>query len=455
MGGGGHPRQPQLGAGRAPMRPGPVAPVRPQRPLPPVDDRTRVIPAVTDENRTTAGLRRPDPEEFRSTDALRRGEPIDGGSGWFRATASGNFHPVPVDAVPPSARMVDTGGFSAFTQDDEDPVTSAGSFRAFQDDTADNDDVGEGGVTGSGAFRAFTGTSSPATEGRSTASGGFPPVREDAEGRATASGRFRPAKKERGTSTGSHRPVREDAGEGRSTSSGSFRATSTGSHRPVGEGRSTGTGSHRVVSDGRSTVTGTHRAMGKVAGRRRIAKWPIAVGVFVVLVVAGLLAWGWASNVLNSRAEAQANACTDGNSTLTVVVTPSIQKPVQASANRWNQANTVVHAHCVHIDVRAIPSQQVLDALTGKTDIATIGGLPAAWVPENEYWVDQLQTTKPGMVGAPAESIATASSADYPFLGLAGNTIDEVQARAAQVFRDFLREPAQAPEFTAVGLTAG
>jgi hypothetical protein len=195
--------------------------------------------------------------------------------------------------------------------------------------------------------------------------------------------------------------------------------------------------------------------MGKVSGRRRIAKWPIVAGVFVVLLVVGLLGWGWANNVLNSRAEAQANACTDGNSTLTVVVTPSVQKPVSAAAARWNQANTVVHAHCVHVDVRAIPSPQVLDALTGKTALSTIGGLPAAWVPETSYWVDQLQITKPGMVGSPAESVATAPSADYPFLGLAGDTVDEVQARAAQVFRDYLREPAQRADFTAAGLTGG
>ncbi|TNC25492.1 hypothetical protein FG385_14940 [Amycolatopsis alkalitolerans] len=210
----------------------------------------------------------------------------------------------------------------------------------------------------------------------------------------------------------------------------------------------------RPATEGRSTGTGTHRAMGKVAGRRRVAKWPIFAGVFAILLVVGVLAWGWANNVLNSRAEAQANACTDGNSTLSVVVTPTAQKPVSAAATRWNNANTVVHAHCVHVEVRAIPSQQVLDALTGKSDLSTIGGLPAAWVPENSYWVSRLVTTQPGMVGSPAESVASAPSADYPFLGLAGNTVDEVQARAAQVFRDYLREPQQQADFKAAGLTS-
>ncbi|KAA9151358.1 hypothetical protein FPZ12_039220 [Amycolatopsis acidicola] len=204
---------------------------------------------------------------------------------------------------------------------------------------------------------------------------------------------------------------------------------------------------------GASSSTGTHRALTAVSGRRKIAKWPIVTGVAVVLLVVGLLGWGWANNVLNSRAEAQANACTDGTSTLKVVVTPSIEKPVTAAATRWNQASTVVHAHCVHIDVRSAPSQQVLDALTGKTSTDAIGGFPAAWIPENSFWISQLQTANAGLIGSPAEPVASQTSADYPFLGLGGANVDDIQARAAQVFRDYLRDPAQRDIFTGTGLT--
>lgn len=325
--------------------------------------------------------------------------------------------------------------------------------------------------------RTTIGLRRPATEGRSTTAGAYPILSDDGsggfqpvpEGRSTSSGGFQAFGEPGATSTGGHHPVSErrststggfrTTGEGRSTSTGGFRtsegrSTSTGGFR-TSEERSTSTGGHRTVTEGRSTATGTHRAMGKIAGRRRIAKWPIFAGAFVVLLVVGLLGWGWANNVLNSRAEAQANACTDGDSTLTVVVTPTAQQPVSAAAARWNQAKTVVHAHCVHVDVRAIPSQQVLDSLTGRTNLTTIGGLPAAWIPENSSWIGQLQTTKPGIVGSPAESIASARSADYPFLGLAGDTVDDVQARAAQVFRDYLREPAQRADFTGAGLTGG
>jgi hypothetical protein len=189
--------------------------------------------------------------------------------------------------------------------------------------------------------------------------------------------------------------------------------------------------------------------------RRRVAAWPIVACVGVVLLIVGLLGWGWANSVLNSRAEARANDCTDGNSTLSVLVTPTIEKPVNTAAAKWNQANTVVHAHCVHIDVRSMPSDQALTALTGHASLDPVGGLPAAWIPENSSWISRLQTAQPAMIGSPAESVASAPSADYPFVGLAGNGVDEVQARAAQVFRDFLKDPAQQPDFTGAGLSAG
>lgn len=226
----------------------------------------------------------------------------------------------------------------------------------------------------------------------------------------------------------------------------------TGSHDTVIE--TTGTQRRSPVSPGQ-TATGTHRAVGKAAGRRRVATWPIVSGVFVLLLVVGLLGWGWANNVLNGRAEAQANSCAEGDATMKVLVTPAAEKPVTAAAARWNQARTVVHAHCIHIDVTSMSSDRALDAMTGRTNLDSIGGLPAAWIAENSYWIGQLQAAEPAMIAAPAESIASARSSDYLFVGLTGSNLDEVQARAAQVFRDYLREPAQQADFTAAGLTSG
>ncbi|MEU8418054.1 hypothetical protein [Amycolatopsis japonica] len=205
---------------------------------------------------------------------------------------------------------------------------------------------------------------------------------------------------------------------------------------------------------GRGEATGSHRIVGKKAPRRRIAKWPIACLVLVVLVAIGVFGWNWADGELNTRAEAQAKACSAGDTPMRVIVTPSIEKPVRAAAERWNNAATVVRDHCVIIQIDALSSGSVLDGLVGRTNLDSIGGLPAAWIPESSYWVTELNTAKPELVGSPAQSVATARSADYPLVGLAGKNIDEVQMRAAQTFRQYLQQPAQQADFAAAGIKA-
>ncbi|WP_211225546.1 hypothetical protein [Amycolatopsis nigrescens] len=195
-----------------------------------------------------------------------------------------------------------------------------------------------------------------------------------------------------------------------------------------------------------SGETGSHRAVGKAA-RRRVAKWPIACLVLVVLAGLGWAGWGWLDGVANSRAEAQASSCAEGDANMRVIVTPSAEQPVAAAAAKWNQANTVVHAHCVRIEVQAMPSERVLNALTGRSNIDAIGGMPAGWIPESSFWVDAVTTAKPEIIGSPAESVASSRGGDYPFLGLSGGQVDDVQKRASQVFRNFLKEPAQQGAF--------
>src|SRR3954469_1788696 len=82
----------------------------------------------------------------------------------------------------------------------------------------------------------------------------------------------------------------------------------------------------RRVSTG---TTGYHRAVGKKP-KRRVATWPIVSGIFVILVVVGLFGWGWANKVPNSRAEAQATGCAEGDYTMKVLVAPKIEQPVAA-----------------------------------------------------------------------------------------------------------------------------
>ncbi|WP_233226183.1 hypothetical protein [Amycolatopsis sp. CA-126428] len=226
------------------------------------------------------------------------------------------------------------------------------------------------------------------------------------------------------------------------------RSDSTGPHRA---GRSEGTGSHRIVGK-TADATGSHRIVGKKAPRRRIAGWPIACLVLAVLIGLGVVGWNWADNELNSRAEAQAASCDGGTAQMRIIVTPSVQKPVTAAADRWNQAATVVHGHCVRITIEGKSSAQVLDALVGRAKVDSIGGLPAAWLPESSYWVSELTTKKPEMIGSPAQSVANARSADYPFIGLAGPGIDDTALRAAQTFREYLEQPAQQADFAAAGI---
>ncbi|MEV6647117.1 hypothetical protein AB0M59_44080, partial [Amycolatopsis sp. NPDC051371] len=214
--------------------------------------------------------------------------------------------------------------------------------------------------------------------------------------------------------------------------------------------KSEATGSHRTL--GKVEATGSHRIVGKKAPRRRIAGWPIACAVLAALIGLGVIGWNWADSELNSRAEAQAASCSGGTSTMRILVTPSAQKPLTAAADRWNQAATVVHGQCVHVTIEAKPSAQVLDALVGRTNLDSIGGLPAAWLPESSYWVSELNTKKPELIGSPAQSVASARSADYPFVGLSGNGIDDTVLRAAQTFREYLEQPAQQADFAAAGI---
>ncbi|MCU1682952.1 MAG: hypothetical protein JWQ81_3691 [Amycolatopsis sp.] len=200
-------------------------------------------------------------------------------------------------------------------------------------------------------------------------------------------------------------------------------------------------------------TTGTHRAIGKAAPRRGVAKWPIACLVLVGLIVVGVFGWNWASGELNNRAEAAAASCTAGSASITVVVAPAVLKPIQEAADSWDQSNTVVDDHCVHADILAKTSQQMLDALSGQTSVDSVGGLPDAWIPESTYWGSQLQARNPALIGSLPQSLTSTISADYPFLGLSGTSISETQMRAAQSFRAFLQQPAQKATFAKDGIT--
>ncbi|WP_328648276.1 substrate-binding domain-containing protein [Amycolatopsis sp. NBC_00348] len=299
----------------------------------------------------------------------------------------------------------------------------------------------------SGMFRAAT------RRGQNTAPETAAPEPTDGTRRGEESGTFRAAR--RGENTGSFRAAGRSETNGtsrvpgRSESTGPPRSDDTGSHRTAA--RSEDTGTQRTLGKV-AEATGSHRIVGKKAPRRKIAGWPIACLVLAALIGLGIVGWNWADSELNSRAEAQAASCSSGTSHMRVIVTPSVQKPLAAAADRWNQAATVVHGQCVNVTIEAKPSAQVLDALVGRANLDSIGGLPTAWLPESTYWISELTTKRPEMIGSPAQSVATARSADYPFVGLTGPGIDDTLLRAAQTFREYLEQPAQQADFTAAGI---
>ena len=228
--------------------------------------------------------------------------------------------------------------------------------------------------------------------------------------------------------------VRRPAGAPGTTDPRTRPGERTGSHRTVpGET----TGSHRAAP---GETTGSHRVLGEA--RRGIAKWPLVAGGLIVLVVLGLLGWGWADSILASRAEAQASACTEGESNLSVAAAPAVAPAVTAAAQRWNQERTVVHAHCVHVAVETVDDQAVVQSVTGQS-----APQPQVWVAADGAAVTQAGSANPALLTSPPEPLRR--DGGYPCAVLSIG--DEVQQRAAQVFRNYLQEPAQQAEFDRLG----
>lgn len=199
--------------------------------------------------------------------------------------------------------------------------------------------------------------------------------------------------------------------------------------------------------------SGYHRAVG--ANRPRgIAKWPIACLVAAAVLGVAWVGWVWASNVLNSRAEAQAGACTDGDASLFVVAAPAIAEPITDAARKWNASDRVVHDRCVTVEVAKADSQAVLETLSRKSSgSGSAEAVPAAWVPESAKWVEELAQAQPHRISGETVSIANAESADYPFVSITGDGVDAVQERASQVFRRYLLEQAQRGLFSDAGFS--
>ncbi|MFI9387301.1 substrate-binding domain-containing protein [Kutzneria sp. NPDC052558] len=149
-----------------------------------------------------------------------------------------------------------------------------------------------------------------------------------------------------------------------------------------------------------------HRAL-VTRVRRGMAKWPVAITGLVVLLLLGWVAWTWLGGVLERRAAAEANDCSNGSVVLRVAVTPSIAEPVREAAQRWTDTTPVIDDACIRPEVQSVDSSTVLTGLTAKWDDSKLGAPPAAWLPDSTLWANRLTAQNNAIVGAAPQSIAT------------------------------------------------
>jgi hypothetical protein len=149
-----------------------------------------------------------------------------------------------------------------------------------------------------------------------------------------------------------------------------------------------------------------HRAL-RARVRRGIAKWPVLIVVFVVLIGLAWLAWSWAGGVLDSRARALAQNCSEGDSVLRVAATPSVAGAVADVARAYSATRPVVYDHCIAIEVTSADSSAVLDGLTTTWDESKLGKRPHAWLPDSTLWANRLSALNAKLVGAAPKSVGT------------------------------------------------
>ncbi len=142
-------------------------------------------------------------------------------------------------------------------------------------------------------------------------------------------------------------------------------------------------------------------------GRRRIARWPLAVLSLVIVIVLGTVAWMWVGGVLTQRAEAQAHSCGAGPLTVQVAAAPSIAIATRNAAQAYNAQQQVVAEHCIVVDVSSVDPGTALAGLTGTWDVSTLGPKPQAWIADSALWTNQLTSRDGGMIADEPESVAS------------------------------------------------
>lgn len=161
------------------------------------------------------------------------------------------------------------------------------------------------------------------------------------------------------------------------------------------------------MSRHRSDKWTMRRQAASAFGLRRIARWPLVVLAFVILLALGGLAWMWVGGALNARNQAQAHACDDGPMAVQVAAAPAIAVATRTAAEAYNAQQVVVADHCVQIQVSAVGPTQVLAGLTGSWDSTKYGPKPQAWVADSSLWTNQLAAQHGALIADVVQSVAT------------------------------------------------
>lgn len=155
-------------------------------------------------------------------------------------------------------------------------------------------------------------------------------------------------------------PSYEPAADNETTAVIRTTGQTSGGHRNEGEW----TGSHRTVTQ----------------GRRGVSVGVIAALVTVVVVVGAVILWRFFGDALDSRRDAAAASCLEGEMTVSVVADPAIATPLGPLVEKFNGSASPVGDHCVKVAVQPADSDAVIDGLSGQWP-GDLGEKPALWIP--------------------------------------------------------------------------
>ena len=149
---------------------------------------------------------------------------------------------------------------------------------------------------------------------------------------------------------------------------------------------------------------------------RNAAAGLLPSGKVLVAVVAVSIIAGMAFVALFSRAEAPAdssgvNAACETDDPLYITADPAITPTLAALAERFAAALDAANRPCVRIELRAMSSPDVVQALGEGWDTAADGPPPDVWIPDSSAWLDVVRSENDDDAAlVPEESVIIARS---------------------------------------------